>query len=323
MLDSGIGHVVESHSGEVAASDDVAFGDGDAPEPCRGVGLEQIQQAVEEAQAGHLVHRIAWEQYAALGIWLLLLVVQYQFTRLVCRAGLPNDCIVDKDVVMQVNDVKMLLLMGIMLGVITGIPWPDRFFYLFQFRRPRPYGILFLIVFFVSSPAWGALNYLAPGLSLTSGMNPVYIPIVVLLIVGAVALLVWHVWSSFWHNSWRGFAAYVLTRLAIWAFFAMYMWIGVQGFENASFHFHHYAAAFAAGSLAEYNHPLSALLLAVSAGVFVQGIAAYTADPVISYTRYVTKYNCADGSHLVSPHVSMAAAKFYLDHCSCCMNLHV
>merc|ERR1711972_840304 len=131
---------------------------------------------------------------------------------------------------------------------------------------------------------------LVPGLNKFSltGISLAYIVPLLALVVGAIVLIAMHLWMAYRHNSWSGFFAYVLSRCALLAFYSSYLVVKLQPQHKNSvvFHFHHYAVGYLAASLAEFNHPLSVLLLACGTGIFVQGIAAYDADPILDNPKY-------------------------------------
>mmetsp|Transcript_63346 Transcript_63346/g.185186 ORF Transcript_63346/g.185186 Transcript_63346/m.185186 type:complete len:300 (+) Transcript_63346:53-952(+) len=232
-------------------------------------------------------HRVPWVQYFAFGVWTLLLLLQYGFTRALCHHGIPKDCEeMDRGSInVQVRvmyDFQQLLTMGFVLAVLTGVHLPERFFYIFRLQRPRPRGLVFLLCFFLSSPGWSALNA-NPTLShftLTADMKGIYLVLLGFLLLLVVLLVGWHLWCAWRHNSWKGFLAYLLSRLAVWTFYAVYMTITLKN-KRMTFRIHHYEVAYLAAVLAEFNHPLSLLLLAIGTGIFVQGIAAYSAVPIV------------------------------------------
>lgn len=247
--------------------------------PADGVGRERVLP-------GRHGHRVPFEQYFALAIWLVILTAQYIFTRLVCQVGIPHDCHPDNDALEIMHDFQVMYTFGFVLAILTGVHMPDRFRYLFCFRTPRPRGVFFLVVFFLTSPVFGSLD-LVPGLqklSLTAaGLKSSNAVLVMVLLFGAVLLVLWHVWCAFAHNSLKGFVSYVLSRLFVWLFYGAYLMVAAHT-VGANVHLHHYVVGFLCAILAEFNHPLSLVLLAAGTGVFVQGIAAYDADPVV--TRY-------------------------------------
>ena len=77
-------------------------------------------------------------------------MLQYWVIRQVCKLGFPADCHDDRDIVRVMNDFQQLLFMGCMLAVLTGMSWRDRFYYVFNFRCPKPRGIAFLALFVLS-----------------------------------------------------------------------------------------------------------------------------------------------------------------------------
>jgi len=268
-------------------------------------------------------HRIPVSQYLFLGLWMLLLCANYGVVRLGCAFDIPRDHHDDANIVKVLEDFQYMLFGGFVLAIMTGLHWPDRFLYVFCFSPKCPRGLLFLLAFFGSGIGWGFLDMI-PGLSgftLTSFKAEYLLPMV-LLVVGTVCLLSLHLWWAYRHNSTAGFWAYLVSRAALIAFYSTYLVVKLQpGHADAVvFHFHHYAVGLIAASLAEFNHPLSVLLLACGAGVFVQGLAAYDADPILeSVTEQSVSFTCltSDGTKVRSPLVSKDALDFIQKYLYC------
>jgi len=261
-------------------------------------------------------HRIPGSQYFALLVWMSLLLAQYGIVRAVCTLGVPHDCAFQDDVVKLMADFQQLFLSGFVLAIYTGVHWPDRFQYIFLFSWPFPRGVFFLLLFAASGVGWGLLD-LVPGLgqfSLT-GFSPANTVLLIATAVGAIFLVAWHVYTAFKHNSRSGFAAYIGSRLILAVFYAGYL-VAKLANQDLSFHFHHYMVAFLAASLAEFNHPFSLMLLAIATGIFVQGIAAYDADAIISHQKYYIRFEGDNGEIQSSPWISKEASDFFMAHCS-------
>jgi len=225
-------------------------------------------------------HRVPWQQYVRVGFFSVLLLLQYTLTRVVCKHGIPHDCHDHYDKVEIVHDFQQLFTFGFMLSVLTGIHLKDRFDYLFCVLSPRPRGFVFLILFFGASPGFGSLDLLPflTHFTLKPGQGGINEILLYGVCGGAAMLVLWHFWLAWRDNPWQGFLSYTVSRLVIWAFYAAYF-VAASDMTAVTFHLHHYIAGFLVALLAEFNHPLSLILLALGAGVFVQGIAAYDAAP--------------------------------------------
>ncbi|CAE7315149.1 unnamed protein product [Symbiodinium sp. CCMP2456] len=235
-------------------------------------------------------HRVPWRQYAALAAWFLLLLLQYCVVRIVCQFGIPRDCHPDTRLLEVVYDFQVMFVMGFMLAILTGVHLPDRFAYLFRFRSPRPRGFAFIGIMLLSGPAWGSLDHVEElsRISFTTayfrsgGLKSLLIAMAIF--AAAVGLLLWHFICAFKHNPLSGFLAYCCSRLSIWLFYGFYIFVASET-AGVYVHLHHYIIGFLVALLAEFNHPISMILLAAGTGVFVQGISAYDADPVIVKKR--------------------------------------
>eukprot|EP00933_Yihiella_yeosuensis_P065009 TRINITY_DN68604_c0_g1_i1.p1 TRINITY_DN68604_c0_g1~~TRINITY_DN68604_c0_g1_i1.p1 ORF type:complete len:288 (-),score=18.87 TRINITY_DN68604_c0_g1_i1:114-977(-) len=230
-------------------------------------------------------HRIPWKSYMFVAVWFAMLTTQYMLTRFVCEFGIPHDCQENDDLEVM-HDLQTMFTLGFVIAVMTGLPQAERFEYLFCFQRPRPRGFAFIVVFLGTGPVYGSLD-LVPWLQQVS-ITPSFIErngactlLVLGLIAGALALLFWHFWCAWKHNSIEGFLAYTISRLAVWIFCIIYLAMAASR-SDEGIHVHHYVIGFFCAILAEFNHPISMLLLAIASGVFVQGISAYQAAPVIN-----------------------------------------
>lgn len=238
-----------------------------------------------EADSGRHGHRVPWRQYLALFTWLCLLSAQYVLTRLVCQLGIPDDCVPDNQPLEVMQDFQNMFALGFILAVLTGVHQPERFAYLFSFRLSAPRGFFFVALFLLSGPGFGALGFVPvlKQISLTSAFlqgGMLHILEIVVLVIGALSILLWHFVCAFKHNSLKGFFAYSLSRLAVWIFYGCYLGLAAST-SDVSVHLHHYVVGFLCATLAEFNHPVSMALLAIGSGVFVQGISAYEAAPVV------------------------------------------
>ncbi|CAJ1367518.1 unnamed protein product [Effrenium voratum] len=256
---------------------------------CHREVLEGGLLGTELCHEGRHGHRVPWRQYACLATWFMLLLVQYCVVRLVCQLGVPRDCHPDSSLLEVMHDFQVMFIMGFLLAVLTGVHLPSRFEYLFRFSRPRPRGLAFLAVMTLSGPGWGALD-LVPALTTISLTTAFFRESWVNVMIGvgiascAFAFLLWHFVCAYRHNPLSGFLAYSVSRLSIWIFYASYLYVASQT-AGVYIHLHHYIIGFLVALLAEFNHPISLVLLAAGTGVFVQGISAYDADPVIEKTR--------------------------------------
>jgi len=229
--------------------------------------------------------QIPWQQFMAIGFWFMLLTANAAFTRLVCNFGVPHDCHDRIDTIRGLDSYDRLLKDGFIIAILTGINHRDRFRYLFDFSSQSWFrGVWFIGVFMLTSPVFGSLD-LIPALSrfsLTTGghQSILFSMLVGLLILGAAALVGFHVAWAFMYNSPIAGATYVASRGIVWTCYIVYFFEANKHWW-LQFHLHHFMIGYMIAILAEFNHPVSVLLLAIGSGIFVQGLAAYAADPLI------------------------------------------
>lgn len=179
-------------------------------------------------------------------------------------------------------DVGRLLECGIVLGWLLRVDEAHRFRYLS--RRCA----WLLPLFFAVGPAWSAMNAI-PALQVSlMDLGAWRAQTWAALGIGAVvvaALLCWeavHAWRSLPP---RACAAYAASRVAPFAFFGIAVGAAQRAFDDGHElrepHLHHYAIAMSLAAFGRFNRAPSAILLALAAGVFVQGIGAYGFAPLL------------------------------------------
>lgn len=229
--------------------------------------------------------QIPWQQFLAIAYWLMLLTANAALTRLVCNFGVPHDCHDRVDLIRGLDSYDRLLKDGFIIAVLTGINHRDRFRYLFDFSKESWFrGIWFIGVFMLTSPVFGSLD-LIPALSrlsLTTGghQSILFNILIVLLVLGAAALIGLHIAWAFMYNSPIAGTTYIVSRAVVWLVYIIYF-VEANNHWWLQFHLHHFMIGYMIAILAEFNHPISVLLLAIGSGIFVQGLAAYAADPLI------------------------------------------
>jgi hypothetical protein len=99
-------------------------------------------------------------------------------------------------------------------------------------------------------------------------------------------VLGWHILCAWRTLSRATFWAYLASRAAVFAFYGAAVGVAQHAYENGdelrSAHLHHLYIAWGLAACAQFSHPVSAALLALAAGVFVQGVGAYGFDPILS-----------------------------------------
>ena len=145
----------------------------------------------------------------------------------------------------------------------------------------------FVALFFASGIVFSILSDF-PGLddSLSEDGNEASLFFSITLGVVAVWLgyvLVWHiVYSKKTLRTTRDFSAFWLFRACTIAALGLAYYVIHSESPSppdgpAKLHLHHYFIAWLASMIAAFNHPISAGFLAITSGIFVQGISVYSA----------------------------------------------
>ena len=210
------------------------------------------------------------KRHARMACWLGLLASNWLVVKACCEVGLPTACAAGWDMARSFTGLQTLLLYGALLGFFVDIQDEHRFGALF--RRPRCWGFLGA---FVLTPAIFSAFEDVHALRGTGPRSAVAVIVALLVGSAACAALAWHV--KFAARMPRvAFRAYVLARVVPIACYACY--VGAMGSEYA-LRFQPEWVAFLCAAFCEFNHPTSVIFLAVSLGVFVQGLGAF-GDPM-------------------------------------------
>lgn len=279
---------------------------------------ESIEEIAPLRGASRFGHHIPWQEYLAIGFWLALLLGQYGSTRFLCNccsipSGESTDC--NPGLKATMRDIQFLLFMGFVLGILTGVHCQDRFLYLFCFGHPRPRGWAFVTIFFLTSPVYSWISDLAPAFSFKGELSKADILGLLFVISILVCPVIWHVVVAIKYKSCQESVAYFLSCFLAWILIAIPL-IGAKYDSQLTPHLHHYVVAYAVATIAQFNHPLSLVLLAIASGVFVQGIAVYGADPIIIYKHRWVEFQCP-GVNVSSPHLGDPdMLPWIVKHCS-------
>ena len=113
-------------------------------------------------------------------------------------------------------------------------------------------------------------------------------------------IVIWHLYYAFKNYSVYGMAMYLLLRIFVIVYAVTslayllvvaasvvfrYYWVFsalMEDTHHSDMHLHHYFTAWLLAMFAEFNHPISVILLGTLSSVFVQGIGAYGFDPLFN-----------------------------------------
>ena len=179
-------------------------------------------------------------------------------------------------------DVGRLLECGVVLGWLLRVDEAHRFRYL------RRHAAWLLALFFAAAPCYSALNAV-PALQVSlADLGAWRAPAWVALGMGAAlvaALLCWHAVHAWRTLPRHAFAAYLASRAAPFVYYGIAVGAARAAFnagaELREPHLHHAALALGIAAFGRFNRPASAAVLAIAAGIFVQGIGAYGFDPLM------------------------------------------
>jgi hypothetical protein len=172
-------------------------------------------------------------------------------------------------------DVFQLLMLGAVLAWLTGLTRSERFAYF----RKRP---VYALVFVGTGPVFAAIGEV-PGLQISLANVGDWGGLawsVMLLALSAVGVVVfWHARHATRVLTHRPRLAYLASRSAL-VLLILVLWLVMTASPDGRKHYeathlHHWLIGFMLAAWGAFNHPLSATLLVVGAGIFVQGIGAF------------------------------------------------
>ncbi len=142
----------------------------------------------------------------------------------------------------------------------------------------------FFASYFASGPIFSILTSLPWFDGAVDDDEPISISFA--FVIGSVAavcvgFIVWHaVYAHIVFGSSKEFYAFIIFRLSLIIILSITYYLVHSEPTNhgyAKFHLHHYFVAWMLSLMGAFNHKLSSYFLAVTTGIFVQGISAYSA----------------------------------------------
>jgi hypothetical protein len=180
------------------------------------------------------------------------------------------------------SDITTLSLYSLALGWFIGISERSRFNYLFN--RHRWYAA---VTFFLTPPIYSAISNIdALKFDLTDLKSLLHCPLCLLVlslgVSATTAVIGWHI-SIAWRRASpkAAFLIYVCTRVIMLVWFASAAVILARS-KSVNIHLHHLYIGWALALWCDVNAPISVIALAIGAGIFVQGIGAYSFAPVFT-----------------------------------------
>jgi hypothetical protein len=205
--------------------------------------------------------------------WVAMNVLVYVGQRLAVAAGLPADGIdpAGRRATFILASVQMLVLHACGTAIFAHVLAPER-----RLLTRWTANAGFFVVASVTGIVFSALSdltQLETSLSSRGGHSAAYV--VVMCIVAFFVLLgLWfHVWYAQRSTTKLGVVPYLAPRMAVVSAYAAY--IIILDFNNDAWELHHYLIAWIGTLFCAFDHPASVVCLAITTGIFVQGLAAY------------------------------------------------
>ena len=205
--------------------------------------------------------------------WIAMNLLVYAGQRAMVAAGLPSDGIdpTGRRATFILESVQMLILHACGTAIFAHVLAPER-----RLLTRWTANAGFFVVASVTGCVFSLLSDLTPletSLSSRGGEGAAYIA--VSCAVGFFVLLgLWfHVWYARRSSTKLGVVPYLAPRLAVVLGYAAY--ISILDFNDDSWELHHYLIAWIGTLFCAFDHPASVVCLAITTGIFVQGLAAY------------------------------------------------
>jgi hypothetical protein len=204
-----------------------------------------------------------------------MLLAAYIFNRCICCFGLPSDA-QHHTALGHARNLVDICLLGLVQSWFVDLGQTSRLFYVFSRK--------WLFPLICGAGVTYSLISSIPAIDEAVTEDTVYTAAFIITI-GAVASLVlgilgWHVYHASCvfrdrsHlNFYLGMRAFIIVLLT-----GVYLAIRFEHNEEgpAKLHLHHYFVAWVLSLVASFNHPISVGFLAITAGIFVQGVSVYS-----------------------------------------------
>ena len=217
--------------------------------------------------------------YSQLLFWILLLLSGWGITRLICIGEeFPGDCSTGNNYLETMQDIQQLFVYGFVQGFFIDIIDRKRFYYIFHRKR-----WWFFLLFYISGQIFALIGnneMTASSLDASSSLTTFQIIMYATLAFVVFALMSFIVFHAYRIYPRHNFLTYIGSRFSVILFYGIYFILAAK--ENDIYHFHHYFIAWIISLFAQFQHPVPLALLAISSGIFVQGIGAYHADALFS-----------------------------------------
>jgi len=205
--------------------------------------------------------------------FLAILSLGFLIQRLACLFDLPDDCLASPDALELFNDSSTLIMYGIALSWLVDIPgrWP--------FLIKQWYAWLIFPATPIIYSAISNITILKFTLDSTTSLE--HLATITLLLTITVilsAVLYYHIVMAIQHEA---VLPFLLPRLLLMLFFIGWM-LELSLFTDHAIrvHLHHLYIGWGIAIWGAFNKPLSVCVLVIGMGIFVQGLASYSAMPV-------------------------------------------
>ena len=178
------------------------------------------------------------------------------------------------------SDITTLSLYSLALGWFIGIAERPRFSYIFN--RNRWYAAA---TFFLTPPIYSAISNIDALKFDLAHIQTLGFPAAVVLSLGMTAIAAvigWHIVIAWRRAPKASFLVYLFTRVVMLAWFLSAAVILARSSPPVHIHLHHLYIGWALALWCDVNAPVSVVALAIGAGIFVQGIGAYSFAPVFT-----------------------------------------
>jgi len=241
-----------------------------------------------------------------------LLVSNWFINKIWCALGYPSICKEKQKHAFAVDevflDLEALLLYGFVMAWICNLTKRARFRSLFSKKR-----WYFFVIFYITPIIFSAFMEIPDfQISLSSNADYSKTETIVLFLFGVSILVVlgWHFHFAIYHRDFSETLVYIVSRSAIILFYLVNVVIIVINDDKYIVDFHHYLVAFSLCTVCQFDHIVSLIMLAVCAGIFVQGVAVDEYSSLFS-----ERVNCM-GNQSQTTYLNVSADEhFYAKFC--------
>ena len=220
---------------------------------------------------------VYYKKYISAAGWMIMLILGYGVNRFVAFLGLPPDAQSHTSLGHARNITSLCMFGFIQCWFVDLLDVPQRWLYITRNKW-------FFLIFLSSGAVYSLISCIPAideAVTEDSDYSTTFLITMSSLATVLLTMFGWHlVYARQFFTSHKDLVAYAFSRVVLF-FTVILSYIVIHTESNAEgpakLHLHHYFIAWLISLVATFNHPVSVGFLAITTGIFVQGISVYSA----------------------------------------------